>query len=43
MKIENKKYKLLIFSMIVGWIITILNADNVNNWIVQKLYFGGHL
>jgi spermidine synthase len=41
MKIENKKYKLIIWAMLIVWILLIVNSNIVNQFIIEKFYFGG--
>ena len=41
MKIENKKYKFIIWAMLIIWVLLIINASAVNQLIVDRFYFGG--
>ena len=41
LKIENKKYKFIIFIMLIIWTLILINSSQINEGIIQKLYFGG--
>jgi spermidine synthase len=41
MKIQSKKYQIIIWIMLIVWGLMIFNADAVNEIIVQRFYFGG--
>lgn len=41
MKIENKKFKIIIWCMLVLWVFLIINSETVNQLIVERFYFGG--
>jgi hypothetical protein len=41
MKIQSKKYQIIIWVMLVVWGLMIFNAEAVNEVIVQSFYFGG--
>ncbi|MBC7539962.1 MAG: S-adenosylmethionine decarboxylase [Bacteriovorax sp.] len=41
MNIENKKYKFIIWTMLIIWVLLIINSNTVNQLIVEKFYFGG--
>lgn len=43
MKVENQKFKIIIWAMLALWVLLILNAGNVNKFIIDKFYFGGNL
>ena len=43
MKVENQKYKLIIWAMLALWILLIFNAGIINQSIIDKFYFGGNL
>lgn len=40
MKIKNTAYIIIGFIMLVAWLMFIINADHLNQWLVQKFYFG---
>lgn len=41
MKIDSKKYKTIVWVMLIVWVLMILNSGTINNLIIQKFYFGG--
>lgn len=41
MKVENKTYRILIWSMLALWLIMLLNSTALNQVIIEKFYFGG--
>ena len=43
MKIENKKYKFIIWVMLILWLLMIINSNSANQLIVEKFYLGGKL
>jgi len=43
LKIENKKYKIIIFVMLIIWALVIVNSSQINEGIIQKFYFGGQV
>lgn len=43
LKVENIKYKMIIFIMLIIWVLIIINSSHVNESIIQKFYFGGQI
>lgn len=41
MRIDNKKYKFIVWSMLIIWVFLIINSTTVNQVIIEKFYFGG--
>jgi S-adenosylmethionine/arginine decarboxylase-like enzyme len=41
MDVENKKYKIIIWVMLITWALLIFNSDMINSLVVETFYFGG--
>lgn len=43
LKIESKRYKVIIFVMLIIWTLVIINSSQINEDVIQKFYFGGQI